>query len=620
MKRTLFPAIVVLLLVFPALAAAKEGIVNTRHNLSTLGPGEIKALPGADPLNRICIYCHTPHNAAPRTPLWNKSIDPVSYQLYSSTTMGATPSQPTGPSRLCLSCHDGTLALGAVLRPVGGIATTGQIAPGKPSYLGVSLSGDHPFSFSYYSSAMTNSLAGLSTTLPTGLLFYSSGIIHCTTCHDAHEDAYRSPDKDGKLTGKFLAVDNRYSALCLKCHSVIDGWITGTHGTTTNLRSLASVLPVPPKRWPTWNTVAEWGCEGCHAPHAAGGQKRLLYYPEEEKNCYLCHDGNVAQKNIKAQFQRISAHRVDATTGVHDPTERPDLMTARHVECADCHNPHAANGTSAEAPRVSGRLAKVSGVDAGKAVVNPAVNEYEICFKCHADLAPGLPYIPRVVNSTNTRLEFSTLNPSYHPVVGIGKNLTDVPSIPSTYEPTLTASSVIYCTGCHADDGGVSRGPHGSSFPPILRDRYETIDGTIESFTAYALCYRCHNRTSILNDDSFGESGHNLHIVEQNAPCSVCHDPHGIVDDASPGSRTHLINFDTRIVSPAPGNTKPIFNDTGRFSGNCTLVCHGTTHNNWTYSNPHPAGVPASVRRKKAIPMKTIAPKGIAPRAFPPKR
>lgn len=606
MKRAAFSVIGIVLLAFPLSAGAKEGIVNTRHNLSFSGPGVIKALPGADLQNRICIFCHTPHDAAPRTPLWNKSIEPVNYLLYSSTTMRATPSQPTGPSRLCLSCHDGTLAVGAVLRPAGGIATTGQIAPGRPSYLGVVLSGDHPFSFSYYDS-ITNPLAGLSPTLPSDLLFYSNGVIHCSTCHDAHEDAYKSLDKDGRLTGKFLASENRYSALCVKCHSGIEGWSTATHRTTANLRSLSAALPVPPKRWPAWSTVAEWGCESCHTSHSAPGQQRLLYYPEEEKNCFPCHDGTVALKNIRGQFQKASAHPVEAMTGVHDPKERPDLIATRHVECADCHNPHAANGITAPPPLVSGKLDKVSGVDANRAGVFPAVNEYEICFKCHADLAPRLSFIPRVVDSTNTRLEFSPSNPSYHPVVQFGRN-PNVPSLPSTYEPTLTATSIIYCTACHSDDAGVSRGPHGSSYAPILRDRYETIDGTPESFTAYALCYRCHNRTSVLNDDSFrkntatGKGGHSGHLAA-GATCSACHDPHGIADDGLSGSHTHLINFDTRIVFPVgstPPNNKPVFTDSGIFSGSCTLVCHGVTHNNASY----PTDSPAILRPRKALPFK----------------
>jgi len=589
MKRILsfLTGTLILFLVLPA--GAKEGVVNTRHNLSSTGPGEIRALPGVDPLNRICIFCHTPHNAAPRTPLWNRSINPVNYLPYTSTTMGATPSQPSGPSRLCLSCHDGTLALGTVLSPAGGIATTGQIAPGRTSYLGVVLSGDHPFSFPYYES-IANPLAGLSPVAPPDLQFYSNGVMHCTTCHDAHEDAFKSADKDGRLTGKFLAAENRYSALCVKCHTSIDGWIAGTHRAPTTLLPVGSVLPVPPKKWPTWNTVAEWGCEGCHTSHSAAGQQRLLHYQEEENNCYLCHDGTVAQKNIKGQFQKLSTHPVAATTAIHEPKELPALITTRHAECADCHNAHGANGNPAAPPLVSGRLERVSGVDANRVGVYPAANEYEICFKCHADLAPQYPFIPRVINSANTRLEFSPLNPSYHPVIGMGKN-PNVPSIPSEFEGALTTASIIYCTACHSDDGGISRGPHGSTYSPILRDRYETADGTSENPAVYALCYRCHSRASILSDASFRKNtlsnrgGHSGHLAA-GAPCSACHDPHGIVDDFQSGSHAHLINFDTRIVSPAstvPPNNRPAFTDAGVFSGSCTLVCHGVTHSNRTY-------------------------------------
>jgi predicted CXXCH cytochrome family protein len=588
MSRSLWTIVAVLLIWAPA-AVAKEGIVNTRHNLSYTGPGEIKALPGADPLNRVCVFCHTPHNAAPRTPLWNRSIDPVSYVLYTSTTMGATPSQPTGPSRLCLSCHDGSLALGAVLRPAGGIAVTGQIVPGRPSYLGANLAGDHPFSFSYLDS-ITNLRAGLSPSLPPGIPFYNNGFIHCSTCHDAHSDEFKSPDVNGNLTGKFLVVQNQRSGLCTTCHSTLDGWASGSHRSTSSPASVSAVLPQPPKKWPAWTTVAEWGCESCHTAHAAGGQQRLLYFPEEERTCYLCHDGRIAQQDIVGQVQKASAHRVEATTGVHDPKESPALLITRHVECQDCHNPHAANAAPAAAPLVSGKLEKVSGVDANRAAVNSARNEYEVCFKCHADFGPQVSFRPRVIDTANTRLEFSTLNPSYHPVIGVGKN-PNVPSIPSAFEPSLSATSIIYCTACHSDDSGVSRGPHGSNERPILVRRYETADGTQESTTSYALCYQCHNRTSILNDDSFkknllsGKGGHSGHLAA-GTPCSACHDPHGIVDDMLTGSHTHLINFDITIVSPigaVPPDHKPRFNDAGTFSGSCTLVCHGVTHNALAY-------------------------------------
>jgi len=161
----------------------------------------------------------------------------------------------------------------------------------------------------------------------------------------------------------------------------------------------------------------------------------------------------------------------------------------------------------------------------------------------------------------------------------------------------MTASIMMYCTTCHADDEGGARGPHGSAFPPILKARYDTADNTPESYDHYALCYRCHDRSSILRDASFQRKligrktasggGHSGHLAA-GAPCSACHDAHGVNDvmGAAPtrtGSHTHLINFDTRIALPKPGLQYPVFKDNGMFSGSCTLVCHGFVHDTTAY-------------------------------------
>jgi hypothetical protein len=238
-------------------------------------------------------------------------------------------------------------------------------------------------------------------------------------------------------------------------------------------------------------------------------------------------------------------------------------------------------------------LEGVSGVDRNGASVRSATYEYEVCFKCHGDFTPDLDYVPRVVSNTNTRLAFDPGNPSYHPVLAAGKNL-DIPSIPSSLQPSLTASVIIYCTTCHADDEGGSRGPHGSIYAPILKERYETVDNTPESYESYALCYRCHERTSILGDASFrtramrttpSGGGHSGHLAA-GAPCSICHDAHGVPEAgalAGTGSHTHLINFDRRFVLPRTGAAAPVYNDTGIFSGSCSLLCHGVDHDNLSY-------------------------------------
>jgi hypothetical protein len=88
-----------------------QSVVTTVHNLSVTGPGTVKASSETE----VCIFCHTPHNSKPAGPLWNREDPGATYVLYNSSTLQAVPGQPDGSSILCLSCHDGTIALGNVV-------------------------------------------------------------------------------------------------------------------------------------------------------------------------------------------------------------------------------------------------------------------------------------------------------------------------------------------------------------------------------------------------------------------------------------------------------------------------------------------------------------------------
>ena len=92
--------------------ASGASILNSKHNLSISGLGQVKATTET----RVCIFCHTTHRGRRDIPyLWNRQDQTVNYLPYQSTTIFAIVGQPTGASKLCLSCHDGTIALGALL-------------------------------------------------------------------------------------------------------------------------------------------------------------------------------------------------------------------------------------------------------------------------------------------------------------------------------------------------------------------------------------------------------------------------------------------------------------------------------------------------------------------------
>ncbi|MEJ2545748.1 MAG: hypothetical protein P8Y99_16920, partial [Calditrichaceae bacterium] len=115
---------VLILFIFLNGTSTAQSVVDSRHNLSVSGPGTVKATNESE----VCIFCHTPHNSSPRKPLWNKADPGVTYDLYSSSTLDATPGQPDGFSLLCLSCHDGTIALGDVISRTDLIEIAGGIS------------------------------------------------------------------------------------------------------------------------------------------------------------------------------------------------------------------------------------------------------------------------------------------------------------------------------------------------------------------------------------------------------------------------------------------------------------------------------------------------------------
>ena len=343
-------------------------------------------------------------------------------------------------------------------------------------------------------------------------------------------------------------------------------------------------------------------CRSCH-------QGMAMLVTGEESSCLPCHgdnddrqqmerdgflklQGNTRLGDIGAELRKPYAHPTLEVRGVHQVRETlPEEVTnaARHAECVDCHNPHRSD----EGKPLRGVMGKRAGNQKGVITA-----EYELCYKCHAESAnlPG--------NATNKHAEFKTSNPSFHPVEGEGKN-SYVISLRDPYAPTKSRPgdvSIITCSDCHgSDDPNAPKGPHGSANEGLLTLGYQMADGLPESPSAYALCYKCHDRDSILGDQSFPY--HSQHIVgkitgREGTSCYTCHDAHGSLQYPS------LIRFNEQVVTPTsdggglsalpatPGGTQKVgaspplsgvlkYDARGASArrGACYLTCHGVEHN-----------------------------------------
>ncbi len=324
------------------------------------------------------------------------------------------------------------------------------------------------------------------------------------------------------------------------------------------------------------------GCATCHYKanlKSGGGSVACITCHGAKQRKVLAHKmpkGAVVSrsdlKDIEAEFGKTFRHPTFDAPGRHSQNEilpEVDPKVLRHADCVDCHHPHFVTKEN--------RFAGVK----GKRVVNQTVaasREAEVCYRCHGD-SVNLPG-----KYTNKRIEFSLNNPSFHPVEGEGRNSAVISLIRPYHEKKVAAAdvSVISCSDCHGNDEiNGPKGVHGSRFRYILKDNFDASDNISESPQAYALCYRCHSRTSILGNESF--KYHSLHIngtsfSRMGTSCFTCHNSHGSTD------YKYLIKFNRSVVSPnARALLKFVEKGTSKFSGECYLTCHGVEHNPKSY-------------------------------------
>ena len=207
--------LVILMLIAQPRLESQSSVFNSKHNLSASGPGEIKA----DAETRICIFCHSTHNTSTEGPLWNhETTAPGTFKTYERSTMAGRAEQPNGATKLCLSCHDGTIAVGAVLgqsRPISmqNVGASGEIPSGRKSHIGTDLSATHPVSIPYrQSTALSVSHLRWPPFDPENKVGPDpDGFVQCTACHDPHDNSRSERYPFWKKS--------TFDEVCLTCHT-----------------------------------------------------------------------------------------------------------------------------------------------------------------------------------------------------------------------------------------------------------------------------------------------------------------------------------------------------------------------------------------------------------------
>ena len=246
-----------------------SGFKDSPHDFSTGaagGPGSGQSYDGQ--ASGACTYCHTPHRAIQTKLLWNHKLSANTFAWTdTTTTVGGTvfPTIDTawkGPSKFCLSCHDGSVAIGDInwFNKTNTWTTAGSTvkhtrsgAPADWANIanGASMNGNHPVAFPYpnwggfpstgYNGKATGAtvyradfntdpvtlgirlfkdVGGEISAIASGDTATTVGI-ECTSCHAVHNEKTISGAKmllRGALDGN-TSVGGTGGYICMKCHT-----------------------------------------------------------------------------------------------------------------------------------------------------------------------------------------------------------------------------------------------------------------------------------------------------------------------------------------------------------------------------------------------------------------
>jgi hypothetical protein len=545
------------LLLFTALAQAQIAATNkisdvrgTKHNLSAAGDGSATPSGGTVPERavkatsetQVCVFCHTPHEATSGivAPLWNRKLSGATYTPYTSSSLEADAAQlaaaPGGSSKLCLSCHDGTMAIDKV-NVLNGIknatiAMTGTTAGKMPianagtgftRNLGLDLSNDHPISFTYDST-----LAGRDGELrsPDGALVgnrvrgatppklpLENNQMQCATCHDPHLRDKTASNGNAKFLrmnrfqvtqptgGAFSAASD---TICLACHDKAGAsWAFSAHANSQVATQPYKDAAAQLREFPLNAQVWQVGCLNCHDTHSVQGSRRLLREGVDnktggsaalEETCFQCH-ANVAESAVVYPANNVKSIP-DIKSDFNNSTfRRMPIKSADQQAGTEVHDIGGVfnDGPNADCSKIAGKCGKDLLESRAKLGLGNLNNRHAECSDCHNPhrVIKGQDGLPGILSPSNTNQKAGTHRHEDAAGYVHSNTISGVLRGSTGVEPVYINNSFQV----KPSDFNVKRGDPGADVNKLASSPFVTRE--------YQICLKCHSNNGYADTDTY---------------------------------------------------------------------------------------------------------------------
>jgi len=529
-------------------AARVSNIQITKHNLGSSSIITTRDVSTVE-TDEICVFCHTPHGASTEiiSPLWNRTLSAeMNYSPYYSSSINAYDvsgrPQPTEGSKLCLSCHDGTIAIGQVTNKAGSggydvapyamtiVPAGDKIAPGGgpdpggsggtsedgeytgfTRRIGTDLSNDHPISFTYDS---TSVWIAKDEELETPPKTYLAPVSTSTS----------SVDKNAIRLPLFVdPADSKAKLQCTTCHDphlVDDRWGAGISNKFLRLNRFQEVVP-----------------------EQASGLKPFSTGDASDGDiiCLGCHRKDGWNNSAHAN-STVATHTYDSAASAL--REFPNGLPVWKAACLNCHDTHSVAGSRRLLREgvVSGGLGgggsgfgvyRGGFARAGDYAANSAIEE--TCYQCHQSSA--------IVTGTPPDIESEFTGAKKHmPLTqtetGQGTETHDIGNI-ADWPTELAGSEPANENGAGAD---FLESPKLLGFATDYKD-YRHVE-----------CTDCHNPHRLLKNRCFnGNDSMDSTVVGSGEACATDDAGSTFPSPDTSGHHQHTVGAGERHSNIAPG-------------------------------------------------------------------